>query len=327
MNQTNQYAISVVIPTIGRQSCLCEALKDLARQQFDLWECIIVTQSDIELEEINRVFDTNNFNLRIFASEQANANMARNIGLLEAKGKLVLFLDDDIRIPNKDFLKIHSDNYRESPELSGVSGQILVSPDFKYRDHRHRLSFKKSVGWLYFPSNFNQPCDVANGGAGNLSLNRQFALEINGFDMQFEKGAFREESDFCLRLARKFGLMKFDPAASIQHLKAESGGCRTGSDEILIHHSIGEWYFIMKSFNKGLISKFQICHHLLHLFRRQIWNENNRWRFSKLYVALKNSHRGYKIAQTKLKEGSKYLDTSNLKDMYKELSLKRTSNC
>ena len=68
---------------------------------------------------------------------------------------------------------------------------------------------------------------VRNGASNHLSVRRREALAIGGMDAQFEKGAHREESDFCLRYTDRYGPLLFDPEATLVHLGDQSGGCRT----------------------------------------------------------------------------------------------------
>jgi len=270
--------LSVVIPTIGRTENLINTIKDLIKQEFDLnqWECLVISQTYIDPEYFIKVIKERKFNIRVYNLKVPNASLARNIGLIESKGEIVLFLDDDIVIKSKKFLLNHIRNYAIE-SIPGVAGQI-TDVNCLVRNDRHKWSYKKNVGWLFFPPNFNERVFINNGSGGNLSVRKKFAINVNGMDINFIKGAHREESDFCLRLTHKYGNLVFDPEASVVHLGVETGGNRSwGSSKGIhkFHNIMGEWYFIFNGLKNGTIKLTDIHYHLFVLAGRQIFNKEN----------------------------------------------------
>jgi glycosyltransferase involved in cell wall biosynthesis len=313
-NQELNLDISIVIPTIGRAEILYSTLQDLCQQDIDNWECLIIAQSPMDFEAIQQLATDTGRNIKLLQCSQPNASLARNIGLLESRGKVVLFLDDDLKIDNPSFLKAHLKNY-EAPLVSGVFGQVL-NPNKEVRTSRHPRSENSRIGWLYFPPNYNQKCSVRNGASCNLSVRREWAISVGGMDAQFEKGAHREESDFCLRFTQQYGELIFAPEASVIHLSVGSGGCRSwGINRGIhpLHHITGEWYFLLKNLQNGHILWHDLPDHLYVLLRRQIWNEEIKWQIPKLKLALQKSLEGYKAAQQKLKQGPLYLNSVDKK--------------
>jgi glycosyltransferase involved in cell wall biosynthesis len=271
--------LSIVIPSIGRKKELYDTINDLNKQSFpkEKWELIVVIQDMPNLSEFKLQSENWNIDLRVYYSPLPNASLARNIGIIESKGDIILFLDDDLIIENPNFLEYHINNY-SNPSIPGVSGQILDA-DTSPRTNRHKWSYKKHIGWLFFPPNYNQRCFTENGTSANLSVRRKFAIEIGGMDFLFKKGAHREESDFCLRLTKKYGFFLFEPQASVIHLGASQGGCRSwGKNDGIypFHHILGEWYFILKGLKIGTIKWYHLHYFLGVLFFRQIWNIHNR---------------------------------------------------
>lgn len=294
--------LSIVIPTIGRKKELLNTIRDISNQTLERnkFECIIIAQSVIELEAIKEIAEKNKLNIKIFFLDRPNASLARNIGLIESKGEVVLFLDDDLIIENPDFLKNHLRHYIS--KISGVVGQV-TDISKKVRNERHRWSFKPRTGWLYFPSNYNKKTKVLNGGAGNLSVNRSMAIKVRGMDINYEKGAHREESDFCLRLTKKYGMMIYDPEATVIHLGAKSGGCRSWGMNTGIHplhHIVGEWYFILNGLKQRTIYFRDLHHHLALLFFRQIFNDKNRKNPLVILLAIFKSFYGFFVAIPKV---------------------------
>jgi glycosyltransferase involved in cell wall biosynthesis len=240
--------LSVIIPSLNRYEYLQSAINDLMQQNYQDFEIIIVDQSDHPQELILK--NDQKHKVRVLLQKEKSASLARNYGLHEAKGEVVLYLDDDIIIENRDFLGNHVRHYSD-PKRSGVSGAIL-NTDKKFRNNRHRWSYSRITGWLFFPINYDQPCEIANGWAGNLSVRRKFAIEAGGMDEWYQKGAFREESDFCTRVVKKFGPLIYDPEAWLVHIGAPSGGLRTFKTAHRLrgqHHYDGAMYYLLKNVN------------------------------------------------------------------------------
>jgi glycosyltransferase involved in cell wall biosynthesis len=302
--------LSVVIPSLAREDRLRTTLGELARQRYPEWECIVVLQSMPDAGARDALRRTLGERLRLFFLDQPNASLARNIGLIEARGDIVLFLDDDVLVPEPAFLARHARHYAD-PELCAVFGQVR-GPDGAVRSTCHPWSLQPRYGWLYFPPNYTEPRRLRNGTSVNLSARRQWAIAIGGMDAQFEKGAHREESDFCLRLTDRHGPLLFDPEAWLVHLGDSNGGCRSwGANRGLmpLHHVTGEWYFIAKSWREHRLGVLELAHHLLALARRQMFNPTNRSRPTQMLAATRRSFEGWRLARQKLREGSRDLRT------------------
>ena len=300
--------LSVVIPSLAREDSLRVTLGELARQRYPDWECLVVLQAMPDPRACAALRQTWDARLRLFHLDQPNAALARNIGLLEATGDIVLFLDDDVLLPQPEFLERHARHYAD-PGLCAVFGQVR-GRDGAVRPTCHRWSRDPRYGWLYFPPNHTGRRRLRNGGAGNLSVRRDWAIAVGGMDAQFEKGAHREESDFCLRLTERYGPLLFDPEAWLVHLGEPTGGCRHwGINRGLmpLHHVTGEWYFILKSWREGRLGVRELPHHLLALVRRQILNPLNRGQASRIRSSIERCYRGWQIARHKCREGSKDL--------------------
>ena len=302
--------ISVIIPTLGRDACLVDTIRCLTEQEYPNWECLVISQDQVLQASASLLSSLMPDRLRLFWVGEANASLARNIGLLEGRGDVALFLDDDVIIESPDLLAKHGRHYLNA-KCSGVVGQVLP-PDRTKRSTRHWLSRSQRNGWLYFPQNFTEYAMVRNGASNHLSVRRREALAIGGMDAQFEKGAHREESDFCLRYTDRYGPLLFDPEATLVHLGDQSGGCRTwGINEGVHprHHVAGEWYFILRGMRNRTISVFDLPHHLLALCRRQLLNSSNLRSLCHLYLAARRSFEGFCDGRSKLRTGPRYSST------------------
>ena len=99
---------------------------------------------------------------------------------------------------------------------------------------------------LEFQFNADERRAVSNVMAGNLSVKRERAIAAGGFDENFVLAAYRFETDFALRLASAGGEIRFEPQASLRHLKLSTGGLRSFGDHRSSPspaHSTGDYYF------------------------------------------------------------------------------------
>lgn len=245
----NVVELSIIIPTLNRYEDLKNTLRDLDAQDFQDYEVLLIDQSDDTTFQRLQVSDK----ILHIRESVKSASRARNIGLKRASGKYVLFLDDDVIIENRSYLRSIIQNYTKKGAV-GVVGPIIEHRNPITRIDRHAWSYNKSWGWLFFPRNYGKECMINDGGAGNLSVLRKNAIEIGGMDEQFIKGAHREESDFNQRYTRKFGWYHFDPNCALVHIGRREGGVRTWdtvrSKAVKAqHHYDGSWYFLFKNVN------------------------------------------------------------------------------
>ena len=100
--------VSIIIPCYNQGHFLSEAIQSVINQSYPFWECIVVNDgsTDATSEIAQRYVD---LDPRIRYVEQSNTGQsgARNLGLREASGKYIQFLDcDDLLMPEKIDLQI-----------------------------------------------------------------------------------------------------------------------------------------------------------------------------------------------------------------------------
>jgi glycosyltransferase involved in cell wall biosynthesis len=97
--------ISIVMPIFNQERYLEEAITDILNQSFKNFELICVDDgsNDKTLEILINLAKNDN-RIRIITKSRENAGAARNLGLIFARGKYVIFLDSDDRF-DKNLLK------------------------------------------------------------------------------------------------------------------------------------------------------------------------------------------------------------------------------
>jgi GT2 family glycosyltransferase len=222
---------------------------------------------------------------------------------LEAVGDILIFVDDDVRIP-PNFIEKHLQNYLEDPELHGVAGQTLqegqvptdVLPEKFYWPH---------VGWMFLPLHYAKRARVINWPSCNGSIRREVALAVGGFDEQFVR-TWWDDSDFSWRLYQWGAKIVFDPSASLVHLLVTNGGNRPHGQGELVRLDAEYWatllYFWRKNF--GLL---RVWRHLWWWLSHRIFCTRLLVRPYWLLVSFRCLLKGYLLASRQLKKGPIYI--------------------
>lgn len=151
--------ISVIIPTYKPKEYINQCLQSLEAQTLDinLFEVIVVLNGEKEpyYSDIKQLLESCSFNNRLFHTDTAGVSNARNIGLDNAKGEYICFIDDDdyISIPYlenlyskliKNTQSIAVSNVNTFSEGGSVLGNDYISHTFNHLSkHPTNSIFKK----------------------------------------------------------------------------------------------------------------------------------------------------------------------------------------
>lgn len=170
---------SVVVPSYERHQKLGDLMRALQAQVERDFEVIMVDQS---AERWAGVESSYGFPLFYNHSPVKGAVRARNTGAMLAQGDIIAFVDDDC-VPDPDWL-LNARAYFADPQVAGVEGLI-------YSDHLDDPDWRPVT-------------NVGFEGIGFMTANlmvRSAAFQyIGGFDLQFDRPHFREDTDFGWRL-------------------------------------------------------------------------------------------------------------------------------
>lgn len=245
--------LSIVIVTYMREGVLIETIRSLQPLRDRLGhstELLVVDQTprhEAATEQALRCWNEAD-KIRWLQLPAPHLTRAMNTGLLEARGDVVLFLDDDI-IPLADLLQAHLNTHQTYTEAWAVVGQVLQPGQKPAALAKHACN---SDLWrdLNFPFNSSIPAWIENAMGGNLSVKRSHALALGGFDEAFPPPvAARFESEFAKRLVRHGGRIRFEPNAALHHLAAPSGGTRSKGSHLCSgspRYGVGDVYFALR---------------------------------------------------------------------------------
>jgi GT2 family glycosyltransferase len=211
--------ISVIIPTYNRLKQLKRVLGGFGNQTYprDKFEVLVVSDgSNDGTDAYLRVADFP-FHLRAFFQPNQGAAAARNLGVSNAAGEIVLFIDDDV-FPLPELIEEHLHYHTRYGECAVVIGPMLAPPG-------NNLS-----PWVRWEADqlAEQYRDMAKGRwaptarqfyTGNSSIARYHLLQSGGFDPSFKRA---EDVELAYRLAAKGLKFFFNPRAAGHHYAERS---------------------------------------------------------------------------------------------------------
>ena len=208
--------ISIVVPTIGRES-LVECLKSLKEQLYENYEVIVVGLS----KETSSIVNSFDFNFLI--SSMAGASKQRNIGIENAKGKIIAFIDDDA-IADREWLSYLVKHYKDE-KVACVGGKVIPRILGKVPEFLKDLPpgiFKGFIGETLLE--FTSPTVIEEPllWASNFSVRKKIFDKIDLFDEELGRSIGNlmgeEETDLQRRILKEGFKIIYEPDATVTHL-------------------------------------------------------------------------------------------------------------
>lgn len=188
--------ISIVVPTYNRYNTLREVLPSLANQTYpkNFYEILLCdNNSDDKTDDL--IKQLNIVNLRHIKGHNLSRSGARNLGIKEARGEIILFTDADI-IADFKLIEEHIKLHNLYNNIAVVGCEIQVSSlkelsGVKANTQKKRTLHpdkRKYLPWLYFLT-------------GNASASRKNLIEAGMFDEGFS-GYGNEDLELGYRLVK-----------------------------------------------------------------------------------------------------------------------------
>jgi glycosyltransferase involved in cell wall biosynthesis len=203
-------AVSVVVPTYNRGAqvryCLDALLTQYTRR---LYEIVVVDDGSTDdtasvVEQCPPV--------RLIRQQNAGPARARNRGVEEAQGDVVLFTDDDC-VPQADWLDRMAAPL-DDPKVAGVKGAYLTRQtalvarfvQIEYEEKYDRLRKRQTIDFV---------------DSYSAAFRRSVFLEAGGYDTDFPTASV-EDQEFSFRLAAAGRVLLFIPEARVWHSHADT---------------------------------------------------------------------------------------------------------
>jgi GT2 family glycosyltransferase len=215
--------VSIIVPAFNRLSSTIKCVESLINQTInpDLYEILLIDDGSSDLTQA--YFSSSSWSGSNFIYLRNHLNLgrvgARNRGILEAQGEILIFLDNDM-VVEPYFINAHIGAYaRNLNDRIAVIGNIsypssvLTSSNFGRYIQSRAIGHRSDLDMIGI--NLNN-LDGRFFPGGNSSCRRCDALQLNMFDAKFEFYG-GEDEDFGYRLQEAGVKLIFESMARSEH--------------------------------------------------------------------------------------------------------------
>lgn len=198
--------VSAILPTIGRPDFMDRAISSIQNQNYEPIEVIIV-----ETPENGVTYgppDTDLESYYIETEEGITAAAARNIGIQQADGRYIAFLDDDDEwFPEKTSRQLQRLQYTPESIRATFCKNKKINPDGSVKTVNSPKEWDDWVVPLIWGSLI--------GTFSCLMVESNASENIGHLDPEFH---LMEDQDYCLRLAQRYDFSLIDEALVHKHV-------------------------------------------------------------------------------------------------------------
>jgi GT2 family glycosyltransferase/peptidoglycan/xylan/chitin deacetylase (PgdA/CDA1 family) len=222
--------VTVIVCTHNRAQSLVRCLQSLQRLRYRNLELLIIDNAPADDSTMELVCEIarEDARVRYVREDRPGLSAARNRGLREARGELIAYTDDDVRV---DPLWVDGvvRGFRRRADIGCVTGLVasasLERPAEQYFDAR--VGWSSSCEQRLFDASA-RPDDSrlhpfaagAFGTGANVAFRREAIEAIGGFDESLGAGSPTcggEDLDAFVRLLRSGRALSYEPAALVWH--------------------------------------------------------------------------------------------------------------
>jgi GT2 family glycosyltransferase len=269
--------ISIIVPTFRRFDPLLRTLEDLLAQDYPRFEIIVADQNPEWPDTCRAAIVKIQQDARVqwMSLGTPGVVIARNRAVAASRGDVLLFVDDDVLVPERTLVSRHAANY-DDPSVMAVVGRerqpgdrfdlpsdsagaaaaaVLPSPP-------GQTPLQQA---LWFNRNGDRRQQVCTFCTCNSSVRRSAWLAVDGFDERFRGNSYGDDYDFALRLHARGDVIVYDPTAWLVHLRAPAGGLRLTDRQNPVDMTAtaeGLWLFVLRHGHRGMYG-WLIWNHVL----------------------------------------------------------------
>ncbi len=180
--------ISVILCTYNRDKYIYNVLKSVAENDYphDQYEVVLVNNNSTDgTENECRRFqaDYPDIRFRYFLETNQGLSYARNCGIRNAQGDLLVYVDDDATV-NPEYLRTYSDFFTHHPEAVAAGGPILPVYETKEPEWMTHYTRQLITGKLFLGNNQREFPRGAFPGGGNACYRKSVFDTVGLFNVE-----------------------------------------------------------------------------------------------------------------------------------------------
>ena len=247
INEEN-FLISIVIPVYNAEKYLEQCLNSIKNQTYKNFEVILVNDGSIDnSESICKAFVESDTRFRYYLKANGGASSARNLGLDNAQGKYITFIDEDDWV-DENHLEVLINNTKENNSDMAVSS-------IKKFDNVSRFKFRVYSNQEKYLLNYNKlnreeflvilPKLIHASNSYKIAVSKLFKKELVT-DVRFDESiVYGEDLDFFFKIYNKVNSISYvDEVTYIYRLHNESTSSKFNQQyaeqELLIYKKMYE---------------------------------------------------------------------------------------
>ena len=216
--------LSIIISTYNNAQSLVRTLASVAEQEADksVWECVVVNNASTDnTEALFQEFASQHqeLNLRLVNEPKQGLSYARNCGIAESKGDILVFIDDDETV-NREFVSAYIDIFDNHGAFVGAGAVVP-----RYDSARPKWMSYYTEKMIANPINLgNEVVTITSTitpAGGNMAFNREIFNLYGGFNTALgRKGEALlggEENDMFDRVRSLGERVSYVPNAVVYH--------------------------------------------------------------------------------------------------------------
>jgi len=204
---------SVIVPCYNEEERIRDCLLALIKQECYIpYEIIVVDDGsndgtcDQVKAFIREAVPLKGINVKLIVAEHGGPARARNIGIKNAVGELILFVDADC-VANPFWLRTLTRRMKDEV-AAGVGGT------YRTRNPESKVACFIGLDIEYRHMNMGTYTDFL--GSYNACFEKSVLMEVGGFDESFTE-ANAEDNDLCYRILERGYTLIYEPAAWVIH--------------------------------------------------------------------------------------------------------------
>lgn len=199
--------VSVIVPVYNSQIYISKCIEALLAQTYNLENYELIVVDDGSTDRTANIIRS--YPVKYIYQKNQGPAAARNNGVKEAGGRIVLFTDSDC-VPARNWIEEMVRPFK-SPDIAAVKGAYLTSQKeivarFSQVEFEERFEMLKKTESIDMVDTYS------------AGFRKAIFLQMGGFDTSFPV-ANNEDTDLSYRMSKQGFKMVFNPDAIVHHLK------------------------------------------------------------------------------------------------------------
>lgn len=263
--------ISVIICTYNRDKYIYNVLESIAENDLpkEEYEIVLVNNNSTDKTETEcRRFQSDypRVTFRYFIENEQGLSHARNCGILQAAGDLLVYVDDDARV-NAEYLRTYRDFFASNAEAVAAGGPILPIYETEEPGWMSHYTRQLITGKLFLGNSQREFPRGSYPGGGNACYRKRVFDTVGLFNVELGRkgnsliGA--EEKDLFDKMTTRGMKFYYLPNAILYHIIPEK--------------KLTQDYFNRLTYGIGVSERYRTRQISMRKYRNRLFKEAVKW--------------------------------------------------